>query len=923
MKIIKYVVLFQLMAFIGFAQDNPLSSHVKSQFLNNEGVIQFIEFDENSTLNVANRSDFLKEFLKASDQSTFIKIDSQKDKIGFTNETYQQYFNDIPVEFGIYKTHLKNGVLSAINGDYYPIIEINTKPSISASNAVSLAYKNAKLESNSVLSIDENKPKVSNPTLVIFPKMENINPRNRLAYKLDIDAEMQFYHSDVYVDAHTGEIIFENNKMHEIDNPANGTTLYNGVQNFKAQQIGPNHRLRQSSNGNGIETYNATSGVQNATDVISPSTSFDNINNTAVQVHWGAERTYEYFMQYHARNSFDNNGALIKSYITPGSAVPNAHWTGSVMHYSIGNGSTVNALASLDVVGHEFSHAVGDYTANLIYSYESGAIDESFADIFGEMVENFGQGTNDWLCGAACVSNGFRSMSDPKSKGQPDTYQGQYWSTSSSDNFGVHTNSGVQNKWFYLLAVGGTGINDNGYAYNVNGIGIQKAAEIAYRTLSVFLTPTSKYHYVAEVSGFAAGQLFGAGSPEQLACAEAWRAVGVISQPTEWSPPTKPLNLVSTSATPYLVSLSWDASTDNVGVLGYTILKDGKKVGTTTDTYKTVSGFYLNPNTVYEFTVVAFDAAGNYSQASNKVFILFDTIDPTTPSNLTSSNTTETTTDLTWTPSTDNFLVEEYHIYQNNIFLATVSNNSPTYNSYQATGLTPNTTYQYKVKAIDSSGNESNFSNIVNVTTLAPCANGNVTLSITFDSYPEEVSWDIKDNNNFVVASGANYDLQAPFSTVTFNYTLSNGFYTLNMYDSYGDGIWSPEGYVLSSNVVIASGNNTNPMATVVTTAFCIGGPLNNNSNFNAIKPTNINDKLTNSEFSGFIYPNPLQDRLYFKNFENENNQFLIIDITGKIVMNGIFESDNSVDVSNLQSGMYILEIQGNEETKNHKFIKK
>lgn len=118
-------------------------------------------------------------------------------------------------------------------------------------------------------------------------------------------------------------------------------------------------------------------------------------------------------------------------------------------------------------------------------------------------------------------------MSEPNLHGDPNTYLGNYWWTSSGDNGGVHTNSGVQNKWFYLLCVGEVGTNDFGYNYNVPAIGRIKASAIAYRNLSVYLGPNSQYIDARNGAIQAAEDLYGSGSPEALAVDEAWKAVGV------------------------------------------------------------------------------------------------------------------------------------------------------------------------------------------------------------------------------------------------------------------------------------------------------------------------------------------------------------------------------------------------------------
>lgn len=118
-------------------------------------------------------------------------------------------------------------------------------------------------------------------------------------------------------------------------------------------------------------------------------------------------------------------------------------------------------------------------------------------------------------------------MSNPNEDGQPDTYLGTSWYSGTMDNGGVHYNSGVANYWFYLLSVGGSGTNDNGDVFNVDSLGIDVAAQIAYRALSVYLTSTSQYFDARLATIQAASDLYGDCSNEMVQTANAWYAVGV------------------------------------------------------------------------------------------------------------------------------------------------------------------------------------------------------------------------------------------------------------------------------------------------------------------------------------------------------------------------------------------------------------
>ena len=262
----------------------------------------------------------------------------------------------------------------------------------------------------------------------------------------------------------------------------------------------------------------------------------------AGDAHFGAEQTYDYWSVVHGRNSFDNAGTQVRSYVhydpTPGDGhgYDNAGWTGTEMVYGDGD-VKFRPLAALDVCAHELGHAVCQYTAALQYQNESGALNEGFSDIWAACVEARTAsllsltGKNTWLIGEeiALTGGALRSMSNPKSLGQPNTYQGANWYPGGSwDYGGVHQNSGVLNYWFYLLSQGGAGTNDNRNAYTVTGVGIDKAARIAYLTEKL-LSPTSDFASARAMAVQAATTLYGATSAETRAVINAWYAVGVGS----------------------------------------------------------------------------------------------------------------------------------------------------------------------------------------------------------------------------------------------------------------------------------------------------------------------------------------------------------------------------------------------------------
>ena len=210
-------------------------------------------------------------------------------------------------------------------------------------------------------------------------------------------------------------------------------------------------------------------------------------NLDADQAHQYAADTFNFYKVHHGRNSFNNMGAPIISSVDYGIGYQNAFWNGSQMVYG-------DAMAADDVVGHELTHAVTQYTSNLIYSYQSGAINESFSDVWGEFIDQTNGSGNDlssvtWLLAEDTALGPIRSMKNPPAYGDPDRMNSPYYYRGSGDNGGVHINSGVNNKAAYLMVAGGT---FNGRT--ITGIGLDKTAAIYYEVQTNLLTSGANYN---------------------------------------------------------------------------------------------------------------------------------------------------------------------------------------------------------------------------------------------------------------------------------------------------------------------------------------------------------------------------------------------------------------------------------------------
>ena len=474
-----------------------------------------------------------------------IFLSALSDDLGMTHYRYQQTYAGIPIEGTVYILHAnKNDRIEQMNGS---LVEVSarhlpaTTPQLHAEQALQYAlhYTNAQVYREHqalglvyvpVLTDSDPLGNANNPS-----QADKRNSTLRLCYKCDIYAKTPLSRQYVFVDAQNGDIIMAYDRLCTGNSNGTAHTKYSGIQPIITDSIASNNfLLRETARGGGVFTYNCQQTTNYSYTNFTDSNNIWNTVNAqqdeaALDAHWGAEKTYDYYLLEHSRNSIDNNNMPIESHVHYDVNYFNAFWDGQRMTYGDGSGSAT-ALTCLDIVAHELTHGVTEYSAGLNSVNESGALNEAFSDIFGTAVEFYAKpATANWLVGNE-IGVTLRSMSNPNAYGDPDTYNGTNWYVGSGDNGGVHTNSGVANFWFYLLSIGGSGTNDLGNAYTVSGISVANAAKIAYRTLTVYLTPTSNYANTRFYSIQAAIDLFGACSPQVIATTNAWYAVGVGTQ---------------------------------------------------------------------------------------------------------------------------------------------------------------------------------------------------------------------------------------------------------------------------------------------------------------------------------------------------------------------------------------------------------
>ncbi|WP_201985071.1 M4 family metallopeptidase [Hymenobacter rubidus] len=499
------------------------------------------------------------------------------DQVGYTHEKFAQYYQGIRVEHAEYTTHAKAGTIESISGDFEKISGLSTTPTLTASAALNRALAHVGATKYMWQDLAEEtglKQETGNSAASYYPTGELVIVRNELtdkasakgqlvlAWKFNIYAQEPVSRAYIYVDARTGEVVLQDNIIKHTNVPGTFDTAYSGQRALTIGTTTGGYFLREGSpRGLGIETYNMKKGTQyaRAVDFTSPDTYWDatTYNNStfdwvAGDAHVGAEATYDYWKNVHGRNSYDDAGAKIKSYVHYSRNYENAYWDGVRMTY--GDGATrFRPLTSVDVCGHEIGHAVCENTANLTYSNESGAMNEGLSDIWGASIEDYAVNTlqflssgaktkNTWLIGEEIDKQqlALRSMSDPNSQSQPAYYKGRYWYTGTSDNGGVHTNSGVINYWYYLISVGKIGTNEKGVPYNITGITIDKAAKITFYMEDKYMTASSTYANARTYSIQAATILYGAGSTEVTSVTNAWDAVGVFGTSTAFAGTSSP-----------------------------------------------------------------------------------------------------------------------------------------------------------------------------------------------------------------------------------------------------------------------------------------------------------------------------------------------------------------------------------------------
>ena len=614
-----------------------------------------------------NKVEVAKQFL--SDHSGFLKIPSsskfelEKTSIDKLNNStilrLKQKVGGISIFGSDIAIHItNNNEIKVFNGKIYNI-KINTVPSLNRYTAINIAKDDLGIVSKNK-SVKLNGYVKNGGGLLTWHIVLLTNEQGKLP------GEWHYF-----IDAHNGKLV----------------SKFNNIKDIKSRK-----------------TYTANNGTTlPGTLLINEGGSSTDAVAQAAQDNAGF--TYDYYFNTFGRDSYDNQGATITSTVHYSNNYNNAYWNGTQMVYGDGDGTQFAPLSlALDVVAHELTHAVTERTANLVYQDQSGALNESMSDVFGVLIDS----TN-WKIGEDVYTPGtpgdaLRYMDNPTLGNQPDNMSNYLVTT--SDNGGVHTNSGITNKAFYNVAT---------------AIGRHSAGQIYYRALTTYFTASTDFQAARVALVQAATDLYGAASAEVTAVENGFDAVGITAPPVDFTG-----TFVSSSYStphPYSNSQTYTKTFSHPGATGMKVsfssfdtesgydfvkIKDG--TGTVLYNYSGNKGVFVSGPVNGDVITVeltsdnsvtknGFDIDGYYYNGGST-----DTTPPVI-STVASSSITANSATITWTTNEASNSQVEYGLTTSYGNSTTLDVTKVTSHSVSLSGLTAGTTYHYRVKSTDAAGN--------------------------------------------------------------------------------------------------------------------------------------------------------------------------------------------------------------------------
>lgn len=474
--------------------------------------------------------------LRASAADAFVVKDVIVDKDGSSHVRMDRTIGGLPVLGGDVVVHqAKDGAFKGATLTLSRSANIGRTPKLGAATATAKALaKGLKAEGKPSLVIEARKGAPRLAYLVTTVGTQKDGTPSRITTTVDALTGAKLI-SEQHIETATGD----------------GKSLYSGTVPIETSTATGGFTLTDATRGGGW-----TGDANNKTDSIlcqllqlgcPTPTKFTDADNhwgtgtnadrasAAVDAHYGAATTFDYYKNVQGRNGIFGDGKGVPSRVHYGTNYVNAFWDGKQMTYGDGDNVAAGPLVSIDVAGHEMSHGVTEHTANLTYSGESGGLNEATSDILGTMVEFYANNPadpGDYYIGEKIMKDrpALRFMDKPSRDGtSPDCY------TSDVGNLDVHYSSAIANHFAYLLAEGSGAKTIGGLPHNsptcngstLTGIGHDKLGKIWFRALTTYMTSGTTYAQARTATLNAATDLYGANSTEKAAVAAAWSAVSV------------------------------------------------------------------------------------------------------------------------------------------------------------------------------------------------------------------------------------------------------------------------------------------------------------------------------------------------------------------------------------------------------------
>ncbi|MER7463360.1 M4 family metallopeptidase [Streptomyces sp. NPDC097981] len=470
------------------------------------------------------------------------------DADGSRHVRYERTYNGLPVLGGDLIVHhdAKGAVKSVDKAVQHSIAPASLSPKLSASQAA--AQATGAVNATVGIAKDTDEPALTSvdrtgtPRLVVWAA----SGTPRLAYETLVEgmrADGTPSSQRIVTDAASSEVLSVHEGVQTAGATGSGKGVFVGSVPLTTEYTGSTYQLKDATRGGqySVNLSNKTGGngtLYTDTDNAWGDGTVANGQSAAVDAQYGAAATWDFYKNVFGRSGIRNDGVGAYSRVHYGRNYVNAFWSDSCFCMTYGDGaSNTHPLTELDVSGHEMSHGVTANTAGLNYSGESGGLNEATSDIFGTGVEfnaNLSADKGDYLIGELIDLNGngtpLRYMDKPSKDGN----SADYWS-SGVGSLNVHYSSGVANHFFYLLSEGSGAKTINGVAYNsptsngssITGIGRDKALQVWYRALTVYMTSTTDYQGARTATLKAAGDLYGATSVEYQTVAASWSGVNV------------------------------------------------------------------------------------------------------------------------------------------------------------------------------------------------------------------------------------------------------------------------------------------------------------------------------------------------------------------------------------------------------------